>query len=287
MSNVDELLRETLRERAEVAPSAEPLIERVLTEPRASSRSWLPTLAAAAAVVLVVGAVWAVSWNRDAAPPTVEPGPVTPSTPRLDRPVPSGWKELGYGGVSLLVPADWRLTRPRCGTTATFAVVFAVGADTASCLGRFGPGKDFVEVLRPSRPTVAASGERLLVDGAPALLEIFRYHLDSLGSQGPKAVVQGNLWLPRQWIGVRVTAHSRSTVERLLSGVHLIDSGEAAVPSLGRCDADFITSELRALGLLAEIKPVPDLPRHACVATRPEAYSVVPKGSTVTVSLAR
>lgn len=285
MSNVDELLTETLRARAKAAPPADPVIERILTEPDRPARHWLPVLAAAAVVILIVGTVWAVSWDREAAQPPVDPAPVAPSTPQLDRPVPSGWKELGYGGVSVLVPADWRLTRPRCNTTATFEVIFAVGADTASCLGRFELGKDFVQVLRPSRPAVAASGERLLVDGAPALLEIFRFHLDTLG-QGPKAVVQGDLWLPRQSIGVRVTAQSRSTVERLLAGVRILDADESAVPMLFRCGVDHIKSTLRAAGLRAQIRRVSEFPSYKCD-TRPAPYSVVPKGSTVTVSILR
>ena len=283
MSNVDELLRHTLRERVEGAPPAEPVIERVLGTPARAGRHWLPTLAAAAAVVLVVGAVWAVNWNRDAAPPAVEPGPAAPSTRQLDRPEHYALKELGYGGVSVLVPADWQLTRPRCGTTATFEVVFAVGEDTASCLGRYESGKDVVQVLRPSRPTVAPSGEYLLVDGAPALLEIFQFHVDSLG-QGPKPVVQGDLWLPRQRIGVRVTAQSRSTVERLLSGVRLLDAPETAVPPLGRCTVGSIRAELDAADLRAKITDKSDILRSTCN-TRPKAYSIVPKGSTVAVSL--
>ena len=97
---------------------------------------------------------------------------------------------------------------------------------------------------------------------------------------------RGQIWLTNQDIVVQATSRSRALVEQLLSGVRLLDRDEAAVPFLQRCTVGYIRSELDAVGLRARIRDKSEIFPFTCN-IRPEAYSIVPKGSTVTVSLSR
>lgn len=284
MSNVDELLTETLRARAKAAPPPDPVIERVLTEPDRPARHWLPVLAAAAVVILIVGTVWAVSWDRNAAQPPVEPAPVARSTPQLDRPVPSGWKELGYRDVAVRVPADWPLNRTRCGTPVADTVVFRDGRDSALCAMPPDFDNDVLEIFEPNPGLIDKPTQLVNVDDEPARVSIHKLQPDDVFPERPQqgTAVRGQLWLLEQDMVIQATSRSRAMVMHLLSGVHMLSPDEVAVPPGSEtCGTDF-RAVLKRLGLRVRVVRTPAVGMPVCVGTEREAYSIVPKGSTVT-----
>ena len=102
MNDLEQLLRETLADRAASAPPAEPLLARLSSQP-VERRAWRPVVAFAAVLALAVTGV-AVS-------PTAETAAATHWSARR----PPTRRVVSYHGVEVTVPGGWKINDVRCG----------------------------------------------------------------------------------------------------------------------------------------------------------------------------
>jgi hypothetical protein len=147
---------------------------------------------------------------------------------------------------------------------------------------------DVLEIFEWYPGSIGKPTQPVIVDDAPARVSIRKLLAEQVWPERPQqgTAIRGRLWLPEPDMVIQASSRSRAMVLRLLSGVRLLDADESAVPVLQRCTLRYIRAELDAAGLRAKITGKSDIMRFTC-GTTPEAYSVVPKGSTVTVSLTR
>jgi hypothetical protein len=130
MTDLEDLVRATLAERADDAPAPDRLAEAVRTR-RHRSRRGRQALAVVAVAAATAAAV-------------VIPLTVTGSAARRDRhvttpaplPRPSNEQVIGFHGIEITVPASWKMNDLRCGTPIADTVIRDTGGSTHCLIAR-------------------------------------------------------------------------------------------------------------------------------------------------------
>ena len=129
MTELEELIRETLADRASRAPSADGLVEGVRHR-RRRRRATRTAFAVAAVAVATATAVVVPLTLGDHGTTKPAEKPTTPPAPASDEQV------IGYHGLEITVPVSWHINDTRCGTPVSNTVVRDTGGTLACAVGR-------------------------------------------------------------------------------------------------------------------------------------------------------
>lgn len=211
MSDLEQLITDTLRERAGALPAAELPRLALAVRPRRRRVVWTVATAAVVAAALVVGvATWQGSRHRAASSGVVAP-------------VPAGLQEVSYHGITLDVPSSWVVTRAWCSAPTVDAVVPDDGWGY-SCPYRGGPSPTAAPVSRvdlqpygPERTGVldaqSLATRPVVVDGHPAR--------EGAGALATVAAVSV-LAIPDPGVLVTVTGPAQRTAAALFASVRIV-----------------------------------------------------------------
>ncbi len=243
MNSLEDLVRDALAERAHDVDGLD--LTTFDARPAARRRRWVAVgtvvaVAAALVVAVVLVAPWRGAPHRNATPAAI-PSP------------PTGMQWVSYHGITLTVPASWKLDPATiCAPPASDSVFVAHGSSSiASCPAHQGPPQLQTTSVVSLRPfgSEGAAGTRFDIDGHPA------YRDDSPLAAGdpvyswPITTVIG---LPDVGIAVTVDTVSEAELQRVIGGIeytpvdHLgcaahrsgapnlaADGGQPAVPGPG------------------------------------------------------
>jgi hypothetical protein len=240
-----------LERRASVVPTSDPPTDAILDAARrgpARHRHRKAFLAAAAALVLVVGA--GVAW--DAARNQSSP-PLPTDTPL---PVHEGYRWVGMNGIAFEVPASWTTSDSVCADpTVDTVVVDWRGRDACPAgilpsvsslhLGTL-DARNFIAEVAPPRARHTIS-----IDGVAAI----RTDLVDLACGGPisaqdcTSVFGASVLIPSKNVLAWVVSPRRSIVIDIFDSARTIPDGYLAVPDLSGMSASRAADALGALGL--------------------------------------
>ncbi|MFI5730595.1 PASTA domain-containing protein [Kribbella sp. NPDC051587] len=233
----------------------------------------------ALAVAAVIGGSTALTNNTTT---------VVPQPPVAGNPVPEGMRLVGLGHVAIAVPKTWATNKLHCGTPTVDSVIVDPGPQ-GYCLVPRAAGVESIELgplpADPAEPNaeidgvpVAKQPEACTLVGS---LTGQKVNFCSASVQIPSlkltitAAVQGEGMEPTQML-------ERVFVVPDLTGVPGFQTLD-----LETSQAKYLAA-LKADGLVPEIvsKPAPGVPKGSVTAVSPVAGTMVPNGSTVTVTVA-
>lgn len=198
-----------------------------ITTPERSGRPVLTALAAAAAVLAVVGVgVWVTDRDGGVPGPTGPSGSGSPTVPVTDpTAVAAGARLMGVGHVALEVPAGWRTNDVECGTPQHDTLIVDQGAICLALVPR-PPDVETITLRRTSRPptlpdfTGAAATE---VDGVAGLATAPECHgvYTGPGSQQVR-VCSASVFVPSEKALISAEAETRPAVLALLSTLRIV-----------------------------------------------------------------
>ncbi|MFK4086743.1 PASTA domain-containing protein [Kribbella sp. NPDC020789] len=229
----------------------------------------------ALAVAAVIGASTVLTSN-DATP--------LPQPPVAANPVPDGMRLVGLGHVAIAVPKEWGTNKTKCGTPMMDSVIVDPGA-VPYCLVKRPEGVDSVEIgplpEKPAKPNAE-------IDGVPIAKQPVGCTLVGNAPNFCSASVQ----FPS--LGFTVTAASYDKTmkpERFLESIRILPD-LTGVPGFRTLELE--TSQAKYLAALKDYGLVPAIvttkasgvPKGSVTAVSPVPGTMVPNGSTVTVTVA-
>jgi hypothetical protein len=286
MTDIETLLRETLRSHADQAPTADEVLRELpdlgsLAPGDASEdvrRRWvkrwgIPVLAAAAvAIVLVAAVMFLPDGNGRGVSDNPSPSPSAPQAP-------PGTRLVGMGRLAVAVPEGWSTNDEKCGTALSNTVSFEANGVLSCAI--------------PQRPHVSAL--RMVSTTSPlALIWTSWKHLPASElegitiertptSRGDEGSV-GALVARSEGVVMYVTSPDPAVVDSVLDSVMVLPAGWVTVPY--NPDLPFLSNEELALeqaGLRVEItrRDLPGRSSGSLLGATPAFGSVVRVGSTV------
>lgn len=157
MTDLEDLVRATLGERAEDAPAPHGLPEAVRARRHRSRRT--RQTAAVLAVAAATAAAVVIPLTLTGAPSAGEKHVTTPA------PQPSHEQLIGFHGIEITVPASWKLNDARCGTPVADTVLRDEGG-VLTCLAPRPAGISSIELLTTSKAWEAAMTHVVTVTNA-------------------------------------------------------------------------------------------------------------------------
>jgi hypothetical protein len=288
MTDIETLVRDTLRSHADQAPTADEVL-RELTDlgslgprealedvPRRSLKRWgIPALAAAAVAAVVVAAVVllpngngesdGVSSNPSASPSALQ--------------APPGTRLVGMGGLAVAVPEGWSTNHERCGTALSNTVIFEANGVRACAI--------------PQRPHVSAL--RMVSTTSPLALPWMYTHLTASKidgitiertptNTGHEGFSTGALVARSQGVVMYMSSPDPAVVNSVLGSVMVLPAGWVTIPfdpNLPLLPNERVA--LERIGLNVEItrRDLPGRSAGGLIGASPAFGSVVPVGSTV------
>ncbi len=229
----------------------------------------------ALAVAAVIGASTALT-NNDAIPPQ--------QPPVAANPVPEGMRLVGLGHVAIAVPKEWETNKTKCGTPMVDSVIVDPGS-VPYCFVKRPEGVDSVEIgplpEKPAKPNAE-------IDGVPVARQSLGCTLVGNAPNFCSASVQ----FPS--LGFTVTAASYDKAmkpERFLEKIRMLPD-LTGVPGFRSQDLETSQAKyaaaLKRYGLVPTVvsKKAPGVPKGWVTAVSPAPGTMVPNGSTVTVTIA-
>jgi hypothetical protein len=288
MTDIETLVRETLRSHADQAPTGDEVLRELpdlgSLEPgealedvrRRSVKRWaIPALAAAAVAVVVVAAV-ALLPDRNGESRGISNNPSTspPSAPQA----PPGTRLVGMGRLAVAVPEGWSTNDEKCGSALSNTVIFEANG-VVSCEIAHRPHVSALHIVSITSPLALPWIYQHLAASQLDGITIKRTPTNT-GNEGSA----GALVARSEGVVMYVTSSHRAVVDSVLDSAMVLPAGWVTIPF--NPDLPFLPSELVALkrvGLNVEITRR-DLPRRstgALIGATPAFGSVVPVGSTV------
>ncbi|GAA1666474.1 hypothetical protein GCM10009745_05880 [Kribbella yunnanensis] len=236
----------------------------------------------AVAVAAVIGGSTALT-NNGASP--LEQPPVAGRTPTAT--VPDDVRLVGVGHTAVAVPKDWATNQLRCGTPTKNTVIVDPGPQ-GYCFLQQAAG--IVSVQIGSKPAVEfKADETFQLNGVEAQRQ--RTVCTASDADRPTTCA-GAVLIPSRNVWVRaVSSADAEAVGKALEQIWFIQDA-TGVPGFQSLDLDTskadYAQELGKVGLQAEFatKQEPGVPKGSVIAVSPRPGTMVPNGSTVTVTLA-
>lgn len=250
MDRLETLIRDTLAEHADAAPTALTDRARRPGSHRPRWALWAPIAAAAAVIAIVAGLTLAQSHLNDAQPAAPGPQQSIPPAP----PIPAGYKLVSYHGIQFAVPASMRVMHATCGDLLPNTVLTQSPGIGSGCMPGGNPkpeaGATYVEVEPPGwfdeRAAQQLAATATTAAGVPARI--------GYGTRPDYPGITGVLILSDPANQLTVTAPTRAEVTTILNSVRRapIDavgcprhepklSGNAAADSLAPAGATAIS----------------------------------------------
>ena len=286
----DDNLTDLLEARAADVPVGPPPLAEMHRDAVRRRRSYVGALAAAAAVVVTVGAV--AVWpdgsgsGRDSVPIASDP-PSPSASPEVP---PAGFRWVGVGQAVVAVPDSWATNDIRCGTPQSDTVVVDVSV-IETCATAY-PADTSSVWLRQREPVDEISTwTPVEVDGEEAL----RSPDERLVGFGSMPLFRTSIYLPgRDVVFAASSTVSQHAVDETLSRITILDT-LVAVP--GYSPANYETHDqskagetyvrtLEEAGLVAEVVTERGALAGFVLDVSPTPGTVVEPGTVVTVTVA-
>jgi hypothetical protein len=284
MTDIETLVRDTLRSHADQAPTADQVLREfpdlgsLMPEDvaRRSMKRWgIPALAAAAvAVVVVAAAIFLPDGNGESRGVSNNPS-ASPSAPQA----PPGTRLVGMGGLAVAVPEKWSTNDEKCGTALSNTVIFEANGVRACAI--------------PQKPNVSAL--RMVSTTTPLALPWLYQHLtaskiDGITIQrtptrtGHEGFSIGALVARRQGVVMYMTSPDPAVVDSVLGSVMVLPAGWVTIPfdpNLPLLPNEKVALEHVGLNVEITRRDLPGRSAGALIGVSPAFGSVVPVGSTV------
>ena len=242
------------------------------------------TATAAVAVAAVIGGTTLLTSHDQTAP-------VTSPTPAQ---APPATRLVGMGHAAIAIPAEWPTNKSMCGTPRHDTLLLDDPTAALFCMAYRPAGVESVEVAN-GRPNLNFhADETFEIDGVRA--ERQRTNCETGGLKTRVTTCTSTVFLPSQGAWFRAASStSAAEVDRLLSRIQVV-TDRSGVPSYwslgGAPTGPLVTTYLPLLakaGLKAQYKQVksPSYPTGTILGVSPAAGTMLPVGSTVTVTVAK
>ncbi|MFC9689786.1 PASTA domain-containing protein [Kribbella sp. NPDC056951] len=233
----------------------------------------------AVAVAAVIGGSTALT-NNGASP--LEQPPVAGGTPTAT--VPDNVRLVGVGHTAVAVPKDWATNQLKCGTPTKNTVIVDPGAQ-GYCLPPYPAGVESVQI--GSKPASEfKADETFEVEGVQA-----QRQRTVCVKRNKVPVCTGAVLIPSRNIWIQAESSTgEAEVGKALEQIWFVQDA-TGVPGfqtleLETSQAKYLAA-LKDYGLVPTIvsKPAPGVPKGAVTAVSPTPGTMVPNGSTVTVTV--
>jgi hypothetical protein len=285
MTDLTDLLERT----AAQTPVGPPPLDALRTG--ATRRRRRRTAGLTALTAIAVGAVIAGSNLLTSATPNT---PVTSPTPAptTAAPVPPALRLVAFGHAAISVPAAWPLNKSQCGTPQQDTIQIDDPTQAQFCMSYRPKGVESVQLTGAPPSLDYHADETILIDGVRAERQRTRC-ID--GWQGTR-VCMGTVGIPslKVWFYAE-SSTSGAEVDRILSRIQILPdrSGVPSYrsvrgPALGSLASNYAPL-LAAADLKVQYKQVksPSYPSGTILGVSPAVGTVLPVGSTVTVTVAK
>ncbi|MER7248262.1 PASTA domain-containing protein [Kribbella sp. NPDC000426] len=275
-------LTDLLERTAEQTPVGPPPLDTLYAG--AARRRHRRTAGLVAATVVAVGAVIAGSTLLTSRAPVTSPAPVAPAM-RL----------VGFGHAAIAVPAEWPTNESRCGTPMQDTVLIDDPSAALYCMAFRPAGVESVGLYYGSPRADFRADERFQIGGVRAE----RQQTTCSTSNYPKrntTTCDGTVSIPSLKVWFRAeSSTSAAEVDHLLQRIQIMP-GEAGVLSplrdVGPPTGPLVSSYaplLTTAGLKVQYNRVksPSYPAGTVLGVSPAVGTMLPVGSTVTVTIAR
>ncbi|RZU19394.1 PASTA domain-containing protein [Kribbella rubisoli] len=280
-------LTDLLERTAEQTPVGPPPLDTLYAG--AARRRHRRTAGVVAAAAVAVGSVIGASTLLTSRTPTA---PVTSPTP-----VPPAMRLVGFGHAAIAIPADWPTNRSQCGTPMQDTVQIDDPSARLYCMAFRPAGVESVGLYYGSPRAEFRADETFEIGGVRAE----RQRTTCSTSNYPKAnrnttTCGGTVSIPSLKVWFRAeSSTSAADVDRMLSRIQIVPGRSGVLspwtvtgPPTGPLVGNY-TPLLAAAGLKAQYKRVksPSYPTGTIISISPAAGTMLPVGSTVTVTIAR
>ena len=273
-------------------PPAEQLIQQGKRVQRRQRLLRAGSVAAVAALIIGAGALWLPGSSGSAQPPiatnqTTAPHDSVPSDTRErsnrgELPTaPDGTRWLGYQGVMVAVPTDWRTQSGGCVDLPLSSTVFFEASQELTCAGIRPPGVSSLRIYDGDSEHI----EGLLPElGQAPPVNGLNVRRKPTRMEGETEIAEGVLLVETANVLLWADSPDPAVVDAVLDTARLIPGGYTAVPDVSGM---FDDSNIAPLMNEAELQWSPRCPRgsdcdnDAVTATNPRAGSVVPVATTV------
>ncbi|MFF1821845.1 PASTA domain-containing protein [Kribbella sp. NPDC058245] len=232
---------------------------------------------AAGTALAVAAAMTTTTVLTDKAAPPVDRPPVA-------TPVPEGMRLVGLGHVAIAVPKAWPADVVRCGLPTVDTVI--VNPESEMCTLHASPRVESVRIRRLTDEPAPINAE---IGGVPVAWT-------SATCYGDPASVDdytcgGAVEFPSLGVVIgAISSKNAETAEQMLKQIRIVNdqTGVPAFRVYGYATRTDYTKSLTSLGLQVryETKRVPHTDKGYVVAVSPAVGTMVPNGSTVTVTVA-
>jgi hypothetical protein len=213
--------------------------------------------------------------------------PVTSPTPT---PIAPATRLVGFGHAAIAIPADWPTNKSSCGTPKQDTVQIDDPSGLHLCQSNRPKGVESVQLTGVPPSLDYHADETVLIDGVRAE----RQRTSCLGWQGTR-VCMGAVGIPslKVWFYAE-SSTSPEEVDRILDRIQILRdrSGVPSYSSLGGAPTGPLARSyaplLAAAGLEVQYKRVksPNYPDGTILGVSPAVGTLLPVGSTVTVTVA-
>jgi hypothetical protein len=286
MTDIETLVRDTLRSHAEHAPTADEVLrelpdlgslapgEALADVPRRLKRWGIPALAAAAVAAVVVAAVVLLpDGNGESGGVSSNPS-ASPSAPQT----PPGTRLVGMGRLAVAVPEGWSTNHERCGTALSNTVIFDANR-VRTCgilLRRPVSALHIVSITTPlALPWIYQHLTASKIDG----ITIQRTPTNT-GHEGST----GALVARSEGVVMYMSSPDRAVVDSVLDSVMVLPAGWVTIPfdpNLPLLPNEKVALEHVGLNVEITRDDLPGRSAGALIGVSPAFGSVVPVGSTV------
>ncbi|TDD59774.1 PASTA domain-containing protein [Kribbella antibiotica] len=216
-----------------------------------------------------------------------------PQPPVAANPVPEGMRLVGLGHAAIAVPQDWPTNKLKCGTPTAATVIVDVGPQALCALPR--GNVESIEIARmPVNPEKPGSTIEVkpngTIDGVPAYRESVALTDAPLCGESVK--------IPSQKLWITAYAKDCEALDQMLDQFRIVDD-QTGIPGFQNLELEFLgqgletpqamyEASLKAYGLVPTVvsKPAAGAPKGAVIEVSPVPGTMVPNGSTVTVTVA-
>jgi hypothetical protein len=287
MTDIETLLRETLRSHADQAPTADEVLRELPDlgslasgetpedgRGRSVKRWGIPALAAAAVALVVVAAAVLLPDRNGESRGVSNPSSTSPSAPQA----PPGTRLVGMGRLAVAVPESWGTNDEKCGSALSNTVIFEADG-VVWCGLAHRPHVSALHIVSATSPLALPWIYQHLTASELDGLTIERTPTNT-GNEGSA----GALVARSEGVVMYVTSPDRAVVESVLDSVIVLPAGWATIPF--NPDLPLLPHErvaLKRVGLNVEItrRDLPGRSAGALIGATPAFGSVVPVGSTV------
>jgi len=285
MTDLTDLLERT----AAQTPVGEPPLDALYagaTRRRRRRTVGLTALTAVAVGAAIAGPTLLTSTTPNAPVTSPTPAPTTAA------PVPPAMRLVAFGHAAIAVPAAWPTNKSRCGTPQEDTVQIDDPTAAQFCQSHRPKGVESVQLTGAPPSLDYHADEAIVIDGVPAQRQ--RTSCRD-GWQGTR-VCSGAVGIPslKVWFNAE-SSTSAAEVDRILDRIQILRdrSGVPSYSSLGGPPFNPIAKNYGPLLLAAELKALykwvtaPGYPSGTILGVSPAVGTLLPVGTTVTVTIAR